>query len=1855
MLIRNRLFLRGTALLLAFQTLISAVLPVRSYALTAGPSAPEYTSFEPIDTTDMVNLATGGMVYNVSLLEVPGPGGGFPLSASYHAGIMQDQEASWIGLGWNVNVGAINRSVAGFADDFENARREVRDYWDGGETTTKTYSLSITAFKGIGINYTLARSRDTYRGFSVNHYASLRAGGMSIDTKGNVSVSFDPGQLLLNTVPSSNVSASLGTVYKTLGGSSVGFTIGSKGIKTFASVLGSNLTPTKGDGSSVSSFTSTNNIGSIPLLTWGYLSLNEYHTRYWTDQADALFAYGSLYAAKSNSKSNHFASQSGESLEYNEYRSYANDVYDLYDTPGQDVANWDLFDDADASRQSGGSLMSLDRYDVLGQGIGGIIEPAIFENGDIRGQNIYVRNPSIGTPITDHPTLEYKSMRPFTEGKKVNFRFKNDFSNGASINPEQISSSYTVNEQTVVSDNMGFISDETNQYLEGSRHIEWFTNGQIASGEAFSKKFIDAYEVRSDRQLSMDVYDNYLQPEAFMPSDKRNQRGKGSGLIKTDNYAENPQYTFIGGARYQSLKPRSASLAEKIGGFMITNESGVTYHYALPVYARNEYTRIKMKKPVKDAATITEVKTDEPYAYTWLLTAITGPDYVDRGGANNTANGVLDDSDYGYWVKFDYGKWADNYQWRTPHSGYTTDMESEYASFSYGIKELYYLDAIETRTHKAVFIKSKRKDGKGVTSRLEGGSNPRRYRMQFKWYEENVVEPSEGNLEYSVSPVSTLKLDAIYLFDKAELQTVPITKDRGDKYIDAPPTQPHTYYYQGDSYSYTPPGATVAINIQPGIDHVKVSYHNGDEVFDDGDIVNLSDFKDKASKIVRFDSDYSLGEGSTQNSGVPNSFDYFSSLGRSCVSGCGTGTEWSYEFEWPLGVGCGRPSPICCNDSDANAFYSAHPLEYFAQQACNQGSYLGGDIEYIRTGKLTLKAIKTLGRGGADIMPPIKLNYNRNVAYNSDQFDEWGYFKSDYRSLVDEKFKPIVSSRRVTASSSASVDAWSLSGIKTPTGATININYEANQYSRSVYNNFDVMGIETAEPVSSSQVKLTFKEQGFNLNSIFSASESVDLRALIVSTYMDGVSVFKPTPDYYIQPATISSVGEDNIIINAPELSAILSPGRTMVIDELTRTLTPYFIGGALKKDSGDETRYAGGVRVKSIQVKDFGGHEVVTEYGYQFADGRSTGRTSYKPYSSVGFHYPSEVQAFSDMLNESSDHQQKTELSRISTRFIKHLNDWYEDLLVFGREAPAPGVVYEQVEVRSKYDGQEVDNFKRYQFEVFDRNMITRAKTEYGTSANQRSTVEIANKAVSVGNLKKVFNVSRTGHVLSEIKYGYLQDEETSAHEQAIKDSGQGVFDQSFHKYVTVKNYINHGNGTGGYNIETINSVNRAVVTKSRDYADVMTSVEEVNYKTGIRTTQEYRGFDYYSGQPTMTVTTDEHGNTTLTEIVPAYRLTNSGDVAYPALGLKMSDVQRKHMLIQDGATYGYRLNSDGDKTHLLSASIQTWSNLVRSLEPGEPYSLSEAQSDVWRKHASFLYVGGNEIASGSGLIALASGEPPLFTAWNWHEDDNVPQGWYKTMETTLFDVHSNEVEAKDMNGHFAATLMSLDQSRVIAAVSNSRFTESAYTGAEEVMDVDKLSPSIAKGSGSVVPEKPHSGSHSLLMGAGETGFETSLTTTSKRKAMQISVWIHQDNTNGFTLEYTVTKEGQSTPVLTGAPALVANPQRTAGVWVLVEATIPIPESPSEERFIVHTNFKNTGSSPLWIDDFRIHPFESAMTGYVYNGWGDVWYVLDRNNLFTRYEYDNLGRLQHTYRESFTNGEVHVSDYIYQFGSPLN
>jgi len=94
------------------------------------------------------DLYTGDMSYSIPVMTVPGRGGlDFPISLNYKAGVTVKQDASWIGLGWSFNPGAIVRSVVGAPDDYKN------DEMQG--TNLNSYSI------GFGLFYQNREDMDT--------------------------------------------------------------------------------------------------------------------------------------------------------------------------------------------------------------------------------------------------------------------------------------------------------------------------------------------------------------------------------------------------------------------------------------------------------------------------------------------------------------------------------------------------------------------------------------------------------------------------------------------------------------------------------------------------------------------------------------------------------------------------------------------------------------------------------------------------------------------------------------------------------------------------------------------------------------------------------------------------------------------------------------------------------------------------------------------------------------------------------------------------------------------------------------------------------------------------------------------------------------------------------------------------------------------------------------------------------------------------------------------------------------------------------------------------------------------------------------------------------------------------------------------------------------------------------------------------------------------------------------------------------------------------------------------------------------------------------------------------------------
>ncbi|MBK8562367.1 MAG: hypothetical protein IPN76_03235 [Saprospiraceae bacterium] len=181
----------ASILLLIFAT---TLIPTRSYAITSGPAQEEFASFSPAGSSDMVNLYTGDFNYNIPLMTVPGPNGGYPINLSYSGGTDMNDPGSWVGYGWDLNIGAINRQMRGLPDDFSGVEKVKQE-------------MSLKKSFSVGLEIPTQPSYDEYAGFpgppippattspwtAQLYYNNYKGLGYKLGIKGPLAGSFSAG------------------------------------------------------------------------------------------------------------------------------------------------------------------------------------------------------------------------------------------------------------------------------------------------------------------------------------------------------------------------------------------------------------------------------------------------------------------------------------------------------------------------------------------------------------------------------------------------------------------------------------------------------------------------------------------------------------------------------------------------------------------------------------------------------------------------------------------------------------------------------------------------------------------------------------------------------------------------------------------------------------------------------------------------------------------------------------------------------------------------------------------------------------------------------------------------------------------------------------------------------------------------------------------------------------------------------------------------------------------------------------------------------------------------------------------------------------------------------------------------------------------------------------------------------------------------------------------------------------------------------------------------------------------------------------------------------------------------------
>ncbi len=739
-----------------FLTLLLAqnFYPAAAYALTSGPSQPEMQKFSAAGAGDMVDLFSGDFKYDIPLMDV----GGYPLNLTYHSGAEIEDEASWVGVGWTLNPGSVNRTMRGLPDDFTGDNTDgtqdviqtiqhQKNYTKiGGRVTVKgtvfgwTFgepSLYLGVYKdnywGIGaelgasLNFDvdqtncttltagLKLSTDSKNGVTVTPSFGLTASYEDNTEVNNLSLS---GSFKYNTregLKSINLDQSFGGKPANCSGNA-----SSLGFASFTKDFAHTYTPSFSYNTQNSSTTFSFDAGPTAGVYGGIGGTGYVTTQTNVEPHSTVPAYGYLNYA--NGRNNPAAL-----LDFNrekdgpyitgapaipvpvatedyfeatsqagaqEFRPYYNGDYIVYDRP---------FTNKNSSFDAGVTIGFGDIFQAGGQLslTSGQGMTHVWPGPDAGGNNQFITYVTPQPPPSPAPYYETVFFKQAGEKTATDMTYYGEIGTN---NTEQVGLSGAAGTYPILT-----TSGAVNTI---GMWPPFFGNGAIQSYARRIKTSTFSY--LTAQQASLYGLDKKI-----------------NGQPRVDQTVHKPHH---------------------ISEITVTDKDGKRMVYGLPVYS-TDHEEVSMSVAGKTPGTITfdtarqtglipynagadnsesnnqgrhnlyNRKIIPPYATSYLLTGILSPDYVDL-----TGNGITDD-DPGTAVKFQYTK-SVPYTWRAPYEhdtanyneGYLSDQSDDKGSYVFGTRENWYLDTIRSKALVAVFYTSARQDGLGVIDE-NGGRN----------------------------------------------------------------------------------------------------------------------------------------------------------------------------------------------------------------------------------------------------------------------------------------------------------------------------------------------------------------------------------------------------------------------------------------------------------------------------------------------------------------------------------------------------------------------------------------------------------------------------------------------------------------------------------------------------------------------------------------------------------------------------------------------------------------------------------------------------------------------------------------------------------------------------------------------------------------------------------------------------------------------------------------------------------------------------------------------------------------------------------------------------------------------------
>lgn len=765
MIMKRSLYARTLLLIMVLQVFSG----IPAWALTGGPSQPEFQAFEPIGTTEMVNLPDGGFTYNIPLMDV----GGYPLNLAYHSEITADMEASCVGLGWTINPGVINRNVRALPDDFNGKEDAVKKEFNMKENFTvgSTFAASLELY-GNDVLKKLGASLGLSMGMFYNSYwgigyefglsPSFKAGnkgsgyltagfGTSINSQSGANFNPKLGYSIMTETQNKRAKAGLEASAATQINSREGLksvymsadlkyqlvTKRNKETKIAEKAIQGGLTTSGSFDFAGPTFTpeftmpqiNTSFLVNIKPLGFEVFGANTsgafsgyFSKQFLATNSSSKWAYGMLYAQNGYNSENALLDfnreKDGVFYDYSVHLPIVNPGYDVLAVNGQGI---------------GGSFQ-LKRSDV----------PVFFDARSFAGGAGGSLGFELGNGNTAHGGVDINfnfttsESKKWTDGNGVLNKY--NFMSGTTAEGYEPAYYKAAGEMAVETDLAYYANVGKDLPVTAILKEEPGDRFDIQTNPGISNVPVPASAVsRTERERRNQVISHLTAAEAVNAGLER------SILSYTLNDFFSPP----------ALLPRITGdrKAHHISQVEALQPDGMRYVYGIPAYniTQKEVTfSVSISSPSDiqcEAGTVSynpgkdntaqndrgqdhyfNAVTTPAFAHSYLLTTILSKDYEDRTGDGPT------EDDFGSYTRVKYAQVKDptgneTCHWRVPfgsnranyNPGFYSKPHDDKGAYIYGQKELWYVHSLESKTMVAEFHYSPRSDGFGVQSE-DGGA-----------------------------------------------------------------------------------------------------------------------------------------------------------------------------------------------------------------------------------------------------------------------------------------------------------------------------------------------------------------------------------------------------------------------------------------------------------------------------------------------------------------------------------------------------------------------------------------------------------------------------------------------------------------------------------------------------------------------------------------------------------------------------------------------------------------------------------------------------------------------------------------------------------------------------------------------------------------------------------------------------------------------------------------------------------------------------------------------------------------------------------------------------------------------------